>query len=205
MWQHESDIMSRSFGLIVALLVLTGATPHVAGMVGQADPVPFTSNGCSGFREGKFFGCCFVHDFRFWSGGSRDDRRKADKQLRQCLMDVTNGNLYDRIVADIGYLLMVLERIPGEVIPDGWGRGWPNTPRRKYDPLTPEQESAVAAEKRRHCRQLTLDAATRRYRVNETQELNPVPARELCGEMLPITAAPTGPGPFRPDSAWNAR
>ena len=184
MWEHESDAMSRSLGLIVALLVVTVATPSVAGWL-EPDPVPFTSNGCSGFREGKFFGCCFVHDFAFWSGGSRDDRRRADRRLRQCLIDVTNGNLYDRIIADIGYLLMVLERVPGAVVPDGWGRGWPNSSRNKYSPLTPEQQSAVAAERRRLCRQLTLDAATGRYRVNDTQQLGPVPARELCGEMLP--------------------
>lgn len=177
--------MLRSSALIVALLVLTAATPHVAGMMSTADPVPFTSNGCSGFREGKFFGCCFVHDFAFWSGGTRAERRRADRELRQCLIDVTDGNLYDRVIADIGYLLMVLERIPGEVVDDGWGRGWPNTSRRKYEPLTPEQEARVAAERRRVCSLLSFDTATGRYRVNETQQLAPIPARELCGEMLP--------------------
>lgn len=193
--------MSRALGFILALLCVTAATPRVSGWLGQEDPVPFTSNGCSGFREGKFFGCCFVHDFAFWSGGTRDERRQADRALRQCLIDVTHGNLYDRIVADIGYLLMVMERVPGEVIPDGWGRGWPNTERRKYDSLTPQMAGAVAAERRRLCRQLTFDPATGRYRVNETQQLPAIPARGFCGEMLPAapsrSGADAGPAWFR--------
>ena len=129
--------MSRSTALVVALLLATGAAPAIPSQ--RADPVPFTSNGCSGFREGKFFGCCFVHDFAFWAGGTRTERRSADRALRQCLIDVTHGNLYDRVVAYIGYMLIAMERVPAEVIPDGWGRGWPNTERRKYQALTPSQ------------------------------------------------------------------
>jgi hypothetical protein len=144
-------------------------------------PVPFTANGCSGFREGKFYSCCFVHDFAFWAGGSRDDRHQADVRFRQCLIDVTQGNLYDRAIADIGFLLMILERIPGEVVNDGWGRGWPKRSRRKYQPLSADQRALVRMERERVCGVMTYDPRSGRYRYNDSRELLPIVARSLCG------------------------
>jgi hypothetical protein len=186
--------MTRLLILIVGVSIATGTTlpggaPVFALPNRSADPGPFTSNGCSGFREAKFFGCCYTHDFAFWAGGNRDDRRRADKQLRQCLIDVTRGSLYDRIIADIGYMLLAMERIPGQFVRDGWGRAWHFTGRRKYEPLSPAQKSIVETERRRVCRSLTLDPATHMYRVNETQQIGVVPARGLCGELL--SAAPS--------------
>ena len=60
----------------------------------------FESDGCPGFMSilwKKIFGelppwegCCYEHDKKYWEGGTRRDRLKADKQLRKCVVD--NGH-----------------------------------------------------------------------------------------------------------------
>ena len=73
--------------------------PH--DLIAEADalvPQPdyrFSSDGCSGLMSwvwravaGKgppWEGCCVVHDYHYWKGGTREDRRGADRVLRECV------------------------------------------------------------------------------------------------------------------------
>lgn len=149
--------------------------------------VPFSSNGCSGFREARFFTCCFVHDFDFWAGGNRTDRGRADKTLWRCLLDIS----HEHIVADIGYLLIRLELIPGMIVNDGWGRAWTGTGRTRFESLSVEQQQTVATEKQRVCRGLTLNPATGNYSIDpgllrsDRRELRASQARAFCGFAPP--------------------
>src|SRR5262249_41676176 len=55
----------------------------------------FSSDGCSGGMSWiwrsttgappPWEGCCVVHDFAYWQGGTRADRRAADRALRLCV------------------------------------------------------------------------------------------------------------------------
>lgn len=200
---HDRDLPMVSRPLIIATLIATitaaGCSSLPAAQASQnplpsmgpshaeanhshADYIPFSSNGCSGFREARFFSCCYVHDLAYWAGGTFGDRRRADLGLRRCLVDVSGG---DRILADFTYFLIRLGLVPAVVVDDGWGRAWRPVNRRRWAPLTPEQQRIVQDERRRACESLTLNPKTGRYRVDETREIWPNQARIVCGGELP--------------------
>jgi hypothetical protein len=117
----RSIVLTLAAAIIILSLVSALAAPAQQASPDQAvtvagGPVPFSSNGCSGFREAQFFSCCFVHDFAFWAGGNWTDRRAADKGLRRCVIDVGK----DRLRGDIAFLLIRLGIVPGAVVNDGW-------------------------------------------------------------------------------------
>jgi hypothetical protein len=136
---------------------------------------PFKSNGCSGFREAKFFSCCFVHDLAFWSGGTWSDRRQADLVLRRCIVDISNG-----YIANFSYFLVRLAVVPGAIVNDGWGRAWQGSKRKRFAALTDAQKARVTEERQRVCRSLVLNPLTGQYLVDETREIRPQQAREVC-------------------------
>jgi len=191
-----------SRGLCIAVLSTMGLAPPVAPISpapqrpAAATPAPFVSNGCTGFREATFFTCCYAHDLAFWAGGSRKDRRLADRELRRCLIDVGGGSLYDQIVADVAFFLVRALIVPLAVVDrwvdDGWGRAWAGTPRRHYDPLTPAQKQAVADYRKRLCDGITLNNVTGRYQVNETQEIELPGVRLICGADFKTGTPPKG-------------
>jgi hypothetical protein len=184
-------------GLILALgLEISAQEKGIDAAAPQGPVVPFSSNGCSGFRDAMFFTCCFVHDFSFWAGGNSTDRRRADKTLRRCIIDIGK----DRIRGDFAYFLIRLGLIPGYVgIDDGWGRAWrgisgSNGPaiaaRGRFSSLTPTQNTLVAEEKTHVCRSLTLNPKTGNYTIDprllrvEPRELRAQQARQFCGAEL---------------------
>lgn len=175
-------------GVLLALgLSLAVSAQGVDNAAPLAPAVAFSSNGCSGFREEMFFTCCFVHDFSFWAGGNWTDRRKADKTLRRCIIDIGK----DRARGDFAYFLIRLGLVPGYVgVNDGWGRAWTNTKRGRFSSLTPEQQTIVADEKIRTCHGLSLNPATGNYRIDprllrtEPRELRAQQARQFCGANL---------------------
>ena len=116
-------------GPLLALLVWAAAPlvpvaaatiPSVAFSDEVASPIPFSSNGCSGFREARFFGCCFVHDFAYWSGGTWNERGRADATLRQCLSDVS----HNKPLAYVAFALVRMATFSGAMMDFGWGRAW---------------------------------------------------------------------------------
>lgn len=50
---------------------------------------PFSSDGCSMFPDKDVFSdwlpCCVAHDQAYWNGGDAAARKKADRELRECL------------------------------------------------------------------------------------------------------------------------
>ncbi len=57
----------------------------------------FKSDGCSSFPDGRlstkkneWLHCCFVHDMSYWIGGVKLEREAADKELKQCVTQVTS-------------------------------------------------------------------------------------------------------------------
>jgi len=185
----------RSIVLVLAAAVIIVAA--IAAPAAQSLPegavtvpgmsAPFSSNGCSGFREAQFFSCCFAHDFAFWAGGNWTDRRAADKRLRRCVIDVGK----DRLRGDIAFLLIRLGIVPGVVVNDGWARAWTGTPRHRFSALTTDQKLIVADEKQRVCQAMTVNPATGNYTIaprhlrTEPRELRAAQAREFCGFSPP--------------------
>lgn len=96
----------------------------------------FTSDFCSQWPEGEFLksswaDCCFVHDLQYWFGGSEDERKAADQDLKQCVK--LSGAELNSFVMYIGV------RIGGMPGPASyaWGYGWSSW--RGYQSVTLEE------------------------------------------------------------------
>jgi len=85
----------------------------------------FNSDGCSWFPDGtpeqprKWCHCCYAHDIRYWKGGTREQRKLADLELRQCVQVVDNRlakSMYGGVRAFGGPFFPTSYR---------WGFGWP--------------------------------------------------------------------------------
>ena len=86
----------------------------------------FTSDGCSLFPDGRmqdpaqWCDCCFMHDVAYWRGGSREDRKKADEELRDCVFKRT-GN---RALAAAMFEAVRAGGHPAFPTWYRWGYGW---------------------------------------------------------------------------------
>lgn len=103
---------------------------------------PFATDGCTLFPDGTsqhkdlWLRCCVDHDNKYWMGGAKGDRLKADRELRACVASVGEPKT--------GALMMVGVRAGGTpYLPTSWrwGYGWPYL--RGYKPLTDDEKKLV--------------------------------------------------------------
>lgn len=90
---------------------------------------PFTTDGCSGgmtagwqfisHKKPPWNHLCVEHDRRYWKGGTRIERRKADRDLFAGMID--NG--YPMIGMAM-YLAVRVGGVPWLPLPWRWGYGW---------------------------------------------------------------------------------
>jgi hypothetical protein len=94
-----------------------------------APDYPFTSDGCSGLMSWLWWtvfghgppweGCCVTHDRAYWMGGTREERRAADRRVRECVAA--------RGYPVIGWIMEKAVRIGGGPwwpTHYRWGYGW---------------------------------------------------------------------------------
>ncbi len=111
---------------------------------GSPKLVPFTSDGCSRFPDGTLSQrelwkhCCYRHDMTYWRGGTREERRTADHELRECVDEVR-----DPALAFMMYEGVRAGGAPWWPTRYRWGYGWSYG--RGYRALT-EDEQRVADE-----------------------------------------------------------
>ncbi len=124
------------FALLTLALLLGGCacTPGLK---------PFTTDGCSQFPDrwealGKDWClCCVAHDRAYWRGGTREERLKADQDLRACVRAASDN-------ADLASRMYTGVRLGGTAyLPTAfrWGYGWPFG--RFYQPLQPDELAAA--------------------------------------------------------------
>jgi hypothetical protein len=175
--------MKPFFGdrVVRAVLAVVGLTTTVGGPVPDATPKlgTFTSNGCSVFPDGDTFGCCYIHDLAYWSGGTAADRRHADRALEQCVADVTGNHA----IGGVMYLGVTLFGLPGVPTRVQWGYGWGESRQTSYAALKPHERAQVNARKRELCGTFTRDADTGRYMTDGTHWIREVDARQMCREF----------------------
>ena len=100
---------------------------------------PFTTDGCSVVPDqplihpspqaNSWAHCCIVHDFKYWRGGSRDERLAADNELKNCAAEMTGGPQGNHF---FGWVMKLGVRIGGapeyffidSLAPWRWGYGW---------------------------------------------------------------------------------
>lgn len=142
--EREDPIMPRLALALLALAVsLTGTSCQSFG-VSSASIKPFISDGCSMFPDGTvseptaWRAACVEHDLTYWKGGSRVERRQADRVLRHAIRDRGHP-----VVAWVAYAGVRLGGGPWWPTPWRWGFGWPYG--RGYRPLSPAEERQVLA------------------------------------------------------------
>ncbi len=97
---------------------------------------PFKSDFCSAWPEGQgtdptqWADCCFTHDLHYWLGGSQEERKEADKELRSCVK-LTGAS----IASFLMYLGVRLGGQPGDAN-FAWSYGW--TENRGYEAVSAE-------------------------------------------------------------------
>jgi hypothetical protein len=80
----------------------------------------FRSDGCSLAPDLNIRACCERHDQAYWAGGSCEQRREADQQLRECMSH--NGR---PLLASLYYAGVRVGGSPLWPFPWRWGFGWP--------------------------------------------------------------------------------
>lgn len=113
----------------------------------------FTTDGCSWFPDGVtwfndadkeertlWLKCCVDHDKEYWAGGTKDQKKRADLDFKQCVTDVT-GLPWLGWMVYWGVSAGGTARIPTSF---HWGYGWEDD--RTYGPLL-EEEKVCAEEK----------------------------------------------------------
>ncbi len=103
---------------------------------------PFESDACSVIDEGPkenpklLEECCVEHDFKYWVGGSEEDRKVADQELYQCAKTKTNA-VWARMI----YLGVRFGGSPHSSETYRWGYGW--TQLRGYKPFTDHEKKQI--------------------------------------------------------------
>jgi len=121
--------------LIFALILSACATTS-----GLSD---FRTDGCtlfpdrSLFSDKDWFECCYKHDLAYWRGGTEEDRKRADIELKECVYKKTSDaklakTMYDAVRLGGSAYFPTWYR---------WGYGW--THGRRYKPLSPEEKEQI--------------------------------------------------------------
>ncbi len=98
----------------------------------------FKTDGCSVVNDLDMRACCIRHDWAYWKGGSRKDRRKADRDFFNCIWKTSSFP----ILAPIRWFGV---RIGGKKFWNApgvsWNYGWNDfTWRNEEGPFTEESE-----------------------------------------------------------------
>ena len=136
----------------------------------------FKSDGCSMFPDGSYYNCCYVHDVAYWPGGTADERKKADEDLRACVRGITGSGF----LAGLMYWGVRMGGGPAHDTTYRWGFGWPFPYRSDYGPLTPEERKQVADKTRTLCASLELNPVTGGYRVDGDKEISAAQEKLIC-------------------------
>ncbi len=133
-----TKLITAMFIMLIASLSESNAAETLSNTLS-----PFTTDGCSIVPDGTFTNktkwqkCCISHDIQYWAGGTKQERKEADKALGQCISDIQNeviGTLYNVGVRILGG--------PNQDTSYRWGYGWKYN--RGYKPLTEYEKSQIA-------------------------------------------------------------
>ncbi|MBY0415629.1 MAG: hypothetical protein K2Q18_15755 [Bdellovibrionales bacterium] len=98
---------------------------------------PFTTDYCSEWPDGRindpkrWADCCFTHDISYWMGGTEEERKSSDRELKSCVR-----NNSDSLNGFLMYMGVRIGGDPGEAS-YSWGYGW--TKDREYTRLAKEE------------------------------------------------------------------
>jgi hypothetical protein len=168
--------------LATSLLAVAAA---FSGGASSAELSDFATDGCSLFPDGtwrnrdRWFGCCYIHDVRYWEGGTQQARKRADSALKACVLEATG----DEVLANLMYDGVRAVGHPVFPTPYRWGFGWPYE--RGYAQLTAEEQQQVARKKQQLCAQLEASFAVNgTIRVARNKEISVKLAKQVCSDLV---------------------
>lgn len=82
-------------------------------------PHPFTTDGCTLWPNGAWKECCIDHDTKYWCGGSKAQRLRADRELRSCVRRHSNS-----VNATLMFAAVRLSGVRWLPFPWRWGYGF---------------------------------------------------------------------------------
>ena len=108
---------------------------------------PFSSDGCSLFPDSSVITkkdwceCCYQHDVAYWQGGTKQQRKHADFELKKCVLQKTG----DQAMANLIYEGVRVGGSPYFYNWYRWGYGWSylRNDRGKYQALTEDELQQV--------------------------------------------------------------
>lgn len=80
----------------------------------------FRTDGCTLWPDSEWQSCCVEHDMTYWCGGSSEERKESDTEIRRCVAETGHPV--------IGALMSGVIRVSGSRVfptPWRWGYGWP--------------------------------------------------------------------------------
>ncbi len=86
------------------------------------EPLPphaFKSDGCSCWPDSDWVECCIEHDLVYWMGGTRHEKKEADKKLKECVSQKGHP-----VIATIMYYGVRVGAVWWLPTPFRWGFGW---------------------------------------------------------------------------------
>lgn len=125
------------------LRVMLPVLSAIAACSGSTELKPFTTDGCSSFPDGTlqyrdlWLECCTQHDVAYWKGGTREERRQADNNLRMCVSSAGEPAIAQLMLAGV-----TVGGSPYWPTRFRWGYGWPYP--RGYKALSADEKAAVA-------------------------------------------------------------
>lgn len=96
---------------------------------------PFTTDGCSQSDDGNWKHCCVAHDIWYWKGGTWDQKKAADLQLKACMKEAG-------ATESLAQQYYIVTRVAGAFLQKTkyrWGNGW-----RYLRGLTPWSENELS-------------------------------------------------------------
>lgn len=93
----------------------------------ETPPRPFVYDGCTFFLDSLFTSdfteACSVHDMAYWYGGTGEERKNADKKLRE---DLKKTGTFGYIVSYPAYIAVRLfgDSLLTKSVHAHWGFGW---------------------------------------------------------------------------------
>jgi hypothetical protein len=112
---------------LLLILILTMSFSHSTFAQSSEEIIalrPFASDYCSKWPDGKYedprqWGdCCFTHDMHYWIGGTRDEKKASDIELKECVK--LSGSSLNSFIMYIG---VRIGGVPGSA-DYSWGFGY---------------------------------------------------------------------------------
>lgn len=129
--------------VIILLASLTLSLSGIAAVEGENTLNPFESDGCSMvpdtglFTSKSWLNCCTPHDYRYWKGGTAEEKEKADLDFKVCMEKNDLGSLLSQAF----YYGVSIGGSPSVKTTWRWGYGWSKL--RAYAPFSKSEKKQI--------------------------------------------------------------